>query len=42
MNPIVTASLISVAGVVIVGVAGFGATIWSTHKTLRHAPDARM
>lgn len=34
MNPIVQAATIGVAGTVIVGVAGFGASIWNTRKTI--------
>lgn len=42
MDPTVAAALIGVSGVVIVGVAGFGATIWTTRKTLQHARNDRL
>jgi integrase len=34
MNPIVTAAIVSVSGTVVVGVAGFGASVWNFRKTI--------
>jgi hypothetical protein len=42
MNPVLAAALVGVSGTVIVGVAGFGASIWSTTKTLAHARESRV
>jgi hypothetical protein len=42
MNPTVLAATIGVSGTVIVGVAGFGAAIWNTRKTLAAAREARI
>ena len=42
MNPAVTAAAIGVSGTVIVGVAGFGAAIWNTRRTIAHARETRV
>jgi len=42
MDPLLAAATIGVCGTVIVGVAGFGASIWTTRKTIQHARDTRM
>jgi hypothetical protein len=42
MNPTVVAAAISVSGVVVVGVAGFGAAIWNTRKTMAQARESRV
>lgn len=42
MDPTLTAAAIGVTGTVVVGVAGFGATIWTTRRTIRAARDARI
>jgi hypothetical protein len=42
MDPTVTAAAIGVGGTVIVGVAGFGAAIWNTRRTIRAALDVRI
>lgn len=42
MNATVAAAVISVSGVVIVGVAGFGAAIWSTRKVSADARESRI
>jgi hypothetical protein len=42
MNPTVAAAAIGVSGTVIVGVAGFGAAIWNTRKTIVHARESRV
>jgi hypothetical protein len=42
MNPTVIAAAIGVSGTVVVGVAGFGANIWNTRKTLLQARDSKL
>lgn len=42
MNPVVLAAAIGVSGTVIVGVAGFGAAIWNTRKTVANAHENRL
>jgi hypothetical protein len=42
MDPTVTAAAIGVAGTVVVGVAGFGAAIWNTRRTISAASDTRI
>jgi hypothetical protein len=42
MDATVTAAAIGVAGTVIVGVAGFGAAIWTTRKTLAATREGRL
>jgi hypothetical protein len=42
MNSTVWAAFIGVAGTVIIGVAGFGATMWNTRETLRAAQDSKL
>jgi hypothetical protein len=42
MNAIVLAAAIGVSGTVVVGVAGFGAAIWNTRKTISQARDNRL
>jgi hypothetical protein len=42
MNPTVMAAAIGVSGTVIVGVAGFGAAIWNTRRTIAHARESRI
>ena len=42
MNPVVTAATIGVGGTVIVGVAGFGASILNTRRTIAHARETRI
>jgi hypothetical protein len=38
----VVAAAIGVGGTVIVGVAGFGASIWNTRRTIAHDRDSRL
>lgn len=42
MNPVVLAAAIGVSGTVVVGVAGFGAAIWNTRKTIHQARDNKL
>ena len=47
MNPIVAAAIVGVSGTVVggtvvVGVAGFGASIWNTRRTIAHARESRV
>ena len=42
MNATVLAAVIGVSGTVVVGVAGFGAVMWNTSKTIAHAREARL
>jgi hypothetical protein len=42
MNPSVVAAAIGVSGTVIVGVAGFGASIWNTRKIIADARESRI
>jgi hypothetical protein len=42
MNPVVTAATIGVGGTVIVGVAGFGASILNTRRTIAHTRESRV
>lgn len=42
MNPTVLAAAIGVSGTVIVGVAGFGAAIWNTRRTIAHDRESRI
>jgi hypothetical protein len=42
MNPTVMAAAIGVGGTVLVGVAGFGAAIWNTRRTIAHARESRI
>ena len=42
MGPIVTAAIVSVSGTVIVGVAGFGASIWNARKANTHDQQRRV
>ena len=42
MDPLVTAAIVGVSGTVIVGVAGFGASIWNTRKTIGHPRESRI
>ena len=42
MNATVTAAAIGVSGTVIVGVAGFGAAIWNTRRTMAHDRESRI
>ena len=42
MDPTVTAAAIGVGGTVLVGVAGFGAAIWNTRRTIAHARESRV
>lgn len=42
MNPTVVAAAIGVGGTVIVGVAGFGASIWTTRRTIANDREKRV
>lgn len=42
MDPTVIAAAIGVGGTVIVGVAGFSASIWNTRKTIAHDREVRL
>jgi hypothetical protein len=42
MNPTVLAAIVGVSGTVIVGVAGFGASIWNTRRTVALARESRI
>jgi hypothetical protein len=42
MNPTVMAAAIGVGGTVIVGVAGFSATVWNARKTVGQAHESRV
>jgi hypothetical protein len=42
MNPAVLAAIVGVSGTVIVGVAGFGASVWNTRKTIALARESRI
>jgi hypothetical protein len=42
MSPIVTAAIVSVSGTVIVGVAGFGASIWNARKATNRDHGRRV
>lgn len=42
MDPLVTAAIVGVSGTVVVGVAGFGASIWNTSKSIAHARENRL
>ncbi|SRR5579871_4736441 len=42
MNPTVVAAAIGVGGTVIVGVAGFGASIWNTRRTIANDHEKRV
>jgi hypothetical protein len=42
MNPTVVAAAIGVGGTVIVGMAGFGAAIWNTKRTIAADRDSRL
>jgi hypothetical protein len=42
MDPTVTAAAVGVGGTVLVGVAGFGAAIWNTRRTIAHARESRV
>jgi hypothetical protein len=42
MDPTVIATAIGVGGTVIVGVAGFSASIWNTRKTIAHDREDRL
>ena len=42
MDPTVTAAAIGVTGTVIVGLAGFGATTWTTRQTTASARESRI
>jgi hypothetical protein len=42
MDPTVTAAAIGVGGTVIVGVAGFGAAIWNTRRTIAYGREGRV
>jgi hypothetical protein len=42
MDPIVAAAIVGVSGTVVVGVAGFGASVWNTRRTIAAARDSRV
>jgi hypothetical protein len=42
MNPTVVAAAIGVGGTVVVGLAGFGASIWNTRRTIAHDREDRV
>src|ERR1700722_13401257 len=42
MDPTLAAAAIGVTGTVIVGLAGFGATIWTTRQTIASARESRI
>jgi len=42
MNPTVLAAIVGVSGTVIVGIAGFGASIWNTRRTVALARESRI
>jgi hypothetical protein len=42
MDPVVAAAIVAVSGTVVVGVAGFGASIWTTSKTIAAARESRV
>lgn len=42
MDPTVAAAAIGVGGTVVVGVAGFGAAIWNTRRTISHDRESRL
>jgi hypothetical protein len=42
MNPTVMAAAIGVGGTVIVGLAGFSASVWNTRKAIAQAHESRV
>jgi hypothetical protein len=42
MDPALTAAVIGVSGTVIVGVAGYAASVRNTGKTINHARESRL